>query len=270
MILIVGAHPDDESVGAASLLLGRERLGRTGETETAVLHVTDGSPRDPSVARALGFPTREAYAAARAGEAEAALMQAGVPPSRRAALHLIDQEAPLRMTWLAQELCARLDRSRAQAVVTHAYEGGHPDHDAVAFAVHAAAALLTARGAHAPVIFEMTSYHRGPGDALETGVFLGGDGEGVIVHRLDPSERERKRALLACYRTQRAMLRQFRVDAERFRPAPHYDFTKPPHEGRLWYESFPWGMTGERFRDLVRYALLELGLRQSEPVGETR
>ena len=27
-----------------------------------------------------------------------------------------------------------------RVVVTHAYEGGHPDHDAVAFAVHAAVA----------------------------------------------------------------------------------------------------------------------------------
>jgi len=39
---------------------------------------------------------------------------------------------------------------------------------------------------------------------------------------------------------------------ERYRWAPQYDFTAPPHEGRLYYENYPWGVKGARFRELVR------------------
>jgi hypothetical protein len=63
-----------------------------------------------------------------------------------------------------------------------------------------------------------------------------------------------------CFSTQRQVLTSFPIGTERFRLAPHYDFTAPPHDGRLFYENFPWGMTGERFRRLVGDALLACGL----------
>jgi len=47
---------------------------------------------------------------------------------------------------------------------------------------------------------------------------------------------------------------------ERFRAAPVYDFTQAPHPGKLFYENFDWGMTGERWRDLAAEALNELGM----------
>jgi hypothetical protein len=50
-------------------------------------------------------------------------------------------------------------------------------------------------------------------------------------------------------------------EVERFRPAPAYDFTAPPHEGKLFYECFDWGMNGARFRELAAGAMEELGLR---------
>lgn len=54
--------------------------------------------------------------------------------------------------------------------------------------------------------------------------------------------------------------RSFPIDVERFREAPEYDFTQPPHEGRLHYEYFDWGMTGDRWRSLASEA--EMVLRQ--------
>lgn len=262
MILIVAAHPDDEAVGAASILFDA--------AEVAVVHVTDGAPRHGTDARARGFESREGYAAARAVEARAALAFAGVPERLRLALGIVDQEASLRLAGLTRSLMEVIARLEPERIVTHAYEGGHPDHDATAFAVHAAVALRRAAGATPVAIWEMAPYHRGPGGSLESGVFLGGASRNDVVRRLDSLERSRKRTLLARYRTQRASLRRIGVEEERFRRAPHYDFTQPPHPGRLWFESFPWEMTAARFGDLVRYALLELGLRQApEPAGVT-
>lgn len=262
MILIVGAHPGDESAGASSVLFSPD--------DVSVLHATDGAPRDPAEARANGFETREAYAAAREAEARAALAFAGIPPSRRVTLGQIGREASLHLAALTRAILATIERLRPEVLLTHAYEGGHPDHDAVAFAAHAAVALRRASGSPVPALSEMASYHRGPGGGFESGVFLGGAAPEDIVRRLDAAARARKLQLLARYRTQWSFLRRFRVEEERFRPAPFYDFTRPPHAGRLWYEPFPWGMSAARFGDLVRYALLELGLRQAaEPVSST-
>jgi N-acetylglucosamine malate deacetylase 2 len=54
------------------------------------------------------------------------------------------------------------------------------------------------------------------------------------------------------------MLRRVPLDVERFRPAPVYSFTEPPHPGKLFYENFDWGMTAERWRRLAAEALEEL------------
>jgi hypothetical protein len=53
-------------------------------------------------------------------------------------------------------------------------------------------------------------------------------------------------ALSVDFATQRDMLRHFRVDCERFRPAPPYDFAKPPNGGCCWYDRFGWPITRGR------------------------
>jgi hypothetical protein len=54
--------------------------------------------------------------------------------------------------------------------------------------------------------------------------------------------------MVECFVTQLHMLRHFPLDVEVFRPAPAYDFTQAPHAGKLLYEHFNWGMSGERWR----------------------
>jgi N-acetylglucosamine malate deacetylase 2 len=107
----------------------------------------------------------------------------------------------------------------------------------------------------------MTSYHLGP-EGLHAGDFLPdvqADARGVTIE-LTPEECADKRALLACFASQKDTLRWFRVDVERFRPAPRYDFLRPPHAGPLFYEQHAWGMTGSRFRELAAQALEQLQL----------
>jgi len=78
---------------------------------------------------------------------------------------------------------------------------------------------------------------------------------------LSPAQAALKRRMLGCFATQRRTLAPFPADApERLRPAPRHDFTRPPHAGTLFYESFPWGMDGARFRALAAEAAAALGL----------
>jgi hypothetical protein len=51
---------------------------------------------------------------------------------------------------------------------------------------------------------------------------------------------------------------------ERYRPAPHYDFARAPHEGPLHYELLDFELTGERWRELAAQAIAAEGNPASE------
>ncbi len=256
--MVVAAHPDDEVIGMGACF---PRMA-----DCVLVHVTDGAPKDMADAGAAGFESREAYARARRNELRTALGIAGIEENRCLELGAADQEASLHLTGLAQRLVELILELRPEVILTHPYEGGHPDHDASAFITHAACRLSkemkTAHPgtAEPPGIVEFTSYHAGPG-GMAVHEFLPRAGYDVVTVRLSPSAVELKRRMISCFTTQRKVLSAFPVAIERFRPAPPYDFTKPPHEGRLFYENFPWGMTGERWTALAGAALVDLGIR---------
>jgi LmbE family N-acetylglucosaminyl deacetylase len=231
-ILIVAAHPDDETIGASSVLEGTVSL----------VHVTDGAPTSMCDARRCGFTHRSSYAAARRQELAEALREAKVAATLEC-LEIPDQEASLAIPSIVTELRSIIGCIEPDVVLTHPFEGGHPDHDACALSCS-----LARRKCNVP-LWEFTSYHN-CGGQIRTGAFLQAETT-VSVNRLNPEQRERKRRMLACFRTQAETLRQFDVDREKFRPAPEYDFSRPPHDGVLFYEQFNWGMTGARFRELA-------------------
>jgi len=245
-VILIVAHPDDETIGAGGLL---QQLN-----DALIVVVTDGAPRNLIDAREAGFERYEDYAQARWLELQNAMELAGVRPDQLRCLSVPDQEASLNLPELSRRIGEILRSERPGTVLTHPYEGGHPDHDATAFAVHAGCALLPV----APDIHEFTSYHAKDG-AMEVGRFLP-DGEPGECTQLSNEGRERKRKMIECFATQERTLRCFPLDVECFRPAPAYDFTQAPHAGELFYEKFPWGMTGEKWRELAAVALKKLSL----------
>ncbi|HVV74131.1 MAG TPA: PIG-L family deacetylase, partial [Verrucomicrobiae bacterium] len=219
-----------------------------------VLHVTDGAPANMRDAVQAGFATRESYARTRRGEAEAALSLAGVTPARLRCLAVPDQETSLRLIEVTRALLGILRETQPDVIVTHPYEGGHPDHDATCFCVHAACRLLEQQLRTAPRIMEMTSYHNRAG-IMATSEFLPSPVVPTVTLELTDRQQAFKRRQFECFVTQSKVLRWFPVACERFRPAPAYKFTEPPHPGRLYYEQFDWGMTGARWRSLAGRAL---------------
>lgn len=246
-VLVVCAHPDDETIGMGGLL--------SALRNATVLHVTDGAPRKGHDAAKHGFASTAAYAAARRREALAALAVAGVPEERALTLGFADQEAALHLVPMAHRITEVLRSLKPGIVVTQAYEGGHPDHDAVAVGVRAALRELRAP----PPLVEMTGYHAGGPQGIETGVFLPPT-DGVVELPRDAAREAAKRRMLDCFVTQREVLSYLPLGVERLRPAPPLDVTRPPHEGQLFYERFPWGWDGTRFRLVAKAALDGLGL----------
>ncbi|TIT03914.1 MAG: PIG-L family deacetylase [Mesorhizobium sp.] len=231
-IMIVVAHPDDETIG-----IGGHLAGLHG---SRMVHVTDGAPRDLDDARAHGFETWQDYAAARHRELETALSAAGLPPTGLISLGYPDKQAAGNLSSLARELTCLLADCEISFVCTHPYEGGHPDHDATAFAVHAACHLLRRDGRQAPAIVEMAFYCAGPEGAVLQD-FNSGPGSECIELHLTEAAFERKQCMLACHRTQQRTLAPFTARAERFRVAPAYDFLALPNNGKLYYEALPLG-----------------------------
>ncbi|MCW2237339.1 PIG-L deacetylase family protein [Azospirillum canadense] len=255
--LVVVAHPDDETIGAGA------QLGRINRIR--ILHTTDGAPRTGPDAEAAGCTTAAAYAALRRTELERALALAGVAPDRLDGLGFADQGASYHLAALTRLVMHRIEDERPDVVLTHAYEGGHPDHDATAFAVHAACTLLDGV---APRIVEMAGYHGAGGEGGTVFQdFLPRPGIPACTVWLDPEDRVLKRRMLDAHASQARTLAPFRDDVERFRPAPAYDFTRPPHDGPLNYDRFSWGITGERWRALAAEALRTLGLAASGGEG---
>jgi LmbE family N-acetylglucosaminyl deacetylase len=225
--VVVVAHPDDETIGlGAQLHRFRDLL---------VVHVTDGAPRRNGDPERGGFHTLADYALARRGELEAAMALAGVPPQALATLEVPDQDVattlPEVIAWLGPLLAG------ADLVFTHRYEGGHPDHDATAFAVDRAVARMPVR----PVVLAMPLYRAGPEGALWQSLPEGGNA--AVVLRLTAAERERKLHMLACFATQAATLAPVRLDAECFVDAGREDFSAAPNGGLILYERFGWEAT---------------------------
>ena len=256
--LVVFAHPDDE-VLALGARLERYR-------ESVLVCVTDGAPADGKDARSHGFATLEHYRKARRQELENALALAGLPAGNAQSLLLEegtqavqDKTAMFHLPALARAVAQQMERLSPEAVLTHPYEGGHPDHDSCAFAVHMAVRLLSP--SQAPIIIEAPSYHAGE-HGMVTGRFMPPETP-MIVRELSSEEQARKRARLACFRSQQSILANFGVAQESFRLAPAYDFTQPPHSGPLLYEGFGWNITGAAFRRLAGEAVASLAGKAS-------
>ena len=249
-VLIVVAHPDDETIGIGAQL---PRLKRA-----ILVHITDGAPLDLVDAHRCGFKNTVDYAAARKSELDHALRIGCSHAITRIELRITDQRAPFHLTEITGALKEIILQYKPTHLFTHPYEGGHPDHDATAFCVYCACQEIPA----APAILEMAFYHR-VGGKLATGGFLPPlcspgqcpQNSPVWIANLSSAERERKAKMLSYFVTQEKVLSAFSCDTECFRLAPRYDFSKPPHPGILHYQALRFSWKGTRLCQLMQDAI---------------
>jgi LmbE family N-acetylglucosaminyl deacetylase len=246
---VIVAHPADEIVGAGCLI---SKL-----IDVTVLHVTDGAACDMNNAEAAGFRRRADYAEARREECLAALAIANVPEDRVVDFGITDRSAAYCLATLSRRITTFLQESAADIVVTHPYEGGHPDHDATAFATHAALRLLKENGFCPPVLFEM-ALHPDKDFRAKLQDFLTGCERETTTLLLDKRAEELKQRMFDCLETQKESLEVSPLGPERFCQHMNYDFNLPPKRGKLFYEHFDWAPRSDQWQLLAAQALSTL------------
>lgn len=216
-VVFVVAHPDDETIAAAGTM--------TRFAQLRLIHLTDGARQQPS-------PGPQDVGATRRAEVMAALEAALARPIEHRWYGCRDEAVADAVGTVVKRLVH--DLAGAEIVITHAYEGGHIDHDACAFAVHRACAEMTRRGQRAPAIIEFAGYHSRRG-AVRAGEFWPAAGCPPVTLALTPDAVQRRASAFACHRSQEGNLRYFTLTHERFRAAPHYDFSVAPPPGATLY-----------------------------------
>jgi LmbE family N-acetylglucosaminyl deacetylase len=235
--MLVIAHPDDESISCGALL---QRV-----REPIVVYGTDGGPQDEFFWGKHG--SRENYVEIRRREARAALAAVGVRDVRwlidSGNRPFQDQRLFRHIPQAFEALRGVVSECKPDAILTLAYEGGHPDHDSCNFLGRQVADDLGLPVWEAPLYFRhggdnmlLQEFHRTNGTEIE----------------LIPTSEEhrRKRQMCEAYVSQRGVVAVFENNhSERFRPMAEYDYAKPPHEGVLNYEAWQWPIKGQEVAD---------------------
>lgn len=250
-IVIVGAHPDDETIGAFSIL--------SNFSAVRVIHITDGAPKNMVDALREGFNNREDYAKQRRKELYDVLSRLNIPENNCIEIPVSDQEASYHLDVITIKLIEILDSIKPQFVFTHAYEGGHPDHDAAAFVVHAACSMLKSQKNTAPVIIEYAIYNTYKG-SFEMNRLIPIINHKDFVISLDEAALKLKTDVLKYFTTQQYLIKNYSSTIESYRIAPAYDFTKPPYEGKINYDNFDWGIKSKEWCELASATLKMLDI----------
>jgi len=230
-LLVLAAHPDDETLGAGGILASCAADGRV-----AVLILTDGVPVDPTHFAVSGRWSPDAYRQLRRHESLRALSALGLDarfvffgciPDQQLAWHL-------KAGW--NVLLSVVRQFRPQVLLAPAFEGGHPDHDAANFL---ASRLQTSEG---PDVWEYPLYTVRDGQPCHLR-FRDLDST-VLNCELDAELQTRKTAALSCYASQAATLAGLgSVASETIRPLPAHAYHQPALPEPAVYERWGWPIT---------------------------
>lgn len=222
-ILVLIPHPDDEVVGCAAAIA----RARANGARVYALYLSHGC-----LARETLWPwQRGNYAArveARMNEAAAAAEFLGLTVvarnMRRSAREIWPQLAALRA-----EVVAAMQATAPDRVWVPAFEGGNPDHDALN------ALATTLEGVP---VFEFAEYNLA-GGRPHSNRFITPRATDAVLN-LSEAEQQMKKIALQLYKSEQGNLGAIETMQESLRLLVPYDYTKPPHAGKLWYERFQW------------------------------
>lgn len=213
-VLVLAAHPDDETIACSALL---QRA-----TASLVVFAVDGAP--PHFEFEKTFGSLRKYSDARFQEASQALTLIPNCSFRRLARKdsnwFVDQHLFLDLQEAFSSFIEIIEEFSPDVLVSHAFEGGHIDHDACHVLASRAAFSLGLRGLEFPLYWRSA---RGEDVFQEFRKYR----EGEFSLQLLQQELFVKQQMLAEYRTQKTLTLVFRPETEPFRPMTQIGYATP-------------------------------------------
>jgi N-acetylglucosamine malate deacetylase 2 len=223
-VLVFAAHPDDETIACGGLLQRADA--------SLVVFAVDGAP--PHYGFEKQFGSLQQYSEARFLEASRALSFIPDCCTRRLARHdgswFLDQHLFQELPQAFASLLQIAREFSPDLLVSHAFEGGHIDHDACHVLAKRTARALNLQNLEFPLYWRS-------GDGRDVFQQFRGDADADFLLQLSQEESRIKRRMLGEYRSQKSLTSVFRVDAERFRRVNTTDraessWTEYPFENR--------------------------------------
>ena len=204
-ILILAAHPDDETIACSGLLQRAD--------VALVVFAVDGAP--PHYGFEKKFGSLHTYSATRFEEASRALNH--IPHcsmrrlTRKDGTWFQDQHLFLELAGAFASLLQIIREFSPNLLVSHAFEGGHVDHDACHVLSHEAARAFALPALEFPVYWRSQD----GADVLQR---FREKCEGEFTLPLVDEEIALKQRMICEYQTQKSLLPVFHSELERFRP----------------------------------------------------
>jgi LmbE family N-acetylglucosaminyl deacetylase len=232
-LLVFVAHPDDATIACAGLL---QRV-----PASLVVFAVDGAPAGYGFERKFG--TLRNYSEERFREAERALSYLPGGSFRRLktrrAEYFQDRRLFENLQEAANSLSSIVQDFSPDTIVSHAFEGGHIDHDACSFLANRVAQ------AHSLTDLEFPLYWKAAGGRDVFQKFRAAHRDEVCLN-LSEAEIALKKKMLSEYKSQSDIVATFPSGKELFRPAPPYDYERPS-----WNLSYPGNWRTRRDSKLV-------------------
>lgn len=222
-ILLLVPHPDDEIVAACTAITHAQRHG----ARIFALYLTHGC-----VAKENMWPwQREKY-----DSLVIHRLQESVQVARRLNITPISySDRPSRHLWrnlpkVHDDISKAIGDYNIDQLWIPAYEGGHSDHDGLN-------GLCSHYREHISIL-EFSEYNFKGGET-RSNEFPSTNGTETII-TLSPEEQGIKRKMLGLYESEQKNLDYIKVAQESYRPLADYDYSKPAHDGKLWYTRHQW------------------------------
>ena len=219
-ILLIAAHPDDELVGTAFIIkkvLLKKNL--------IIFFPTNGVISKEE----MWFWDKRKYQEKknlRNKEMKKSLQYLGVKKFFKQNIPTRKLKENIEKTF--KKINLLIKNWKIDTVFCPAYEGGHQDHDVSNF--------ICSRLRNNYKVFEYAEYNFSKGK-INCNEFVKPTKNEVTI-KLSEKEKREKMRLLEIYNSEKGNLDYLKLDKECYRKLNDYDYSKPPHSGRLFYRRF--------------------------------